>query len=153
MRISNINTMKTQPISASSGIFSVLPDPRKTNHSQIRHELLNIIVIAILAVICGADTWMEIAELESKRVMAERISVASHAFHRMIRSGGVQSAGSEAFEGCFFAWVKTVQKRTKGEVIAIDGKSARRAHARESKPLHLVMHLQQPMALFWAAQS
>jgi DDE_Tnp_1-associated len=36
--------------------FGILPDPRKTNHNRIRHELLDIIIIAILAVICGADS-------------------------------------------------------------------------------------------------
>ena len=38
--------------------FSVLPDPRKLRNR--RHDLHDIIVIAILAVICGADSWVEV---------------------------------------------------------------------------------------------
>jgi predicted transposase YbfD/YdcC len=44
----------------------------------------------------------------------------------------------EAFERCFFAWVKTVRIRKKGEIVAIDGKSSRRSHSVGKKPLHLV---------------
>ena len=40
--------------------FGMLEDPR-TGHA-IRHELLDIIVITLCAVICGADNWVEIEE-------------------------------------------------------------------------------------------
>lgn len=41
--------------------FQGIEDPRLDNHNQ-RHELLDILVIAILATICGADTWTEVSE-------------------------------------------------------------------------------------------
>lgn len=47
--------------------FSILPDPRKTAHNRMRHELLDIIIIAILATICGADSWVEIAVFGRKK--------------------------------------------------------------------------------------
>ena len=40
--------------------FGILEDPR-TGHAR-RHELLDIIVITLCAVICGADNWVEIEE-------------------------------------------------------------------------------------------
>ena len=40
--------------------FGILADPR-IGHAK-RHELLDIIVIALCAVICGADNWVEIEE-------------------------------------------------------------------------------------------
>jgi DDE_Tnp_1-associated len=46
--------------------FSILPDPRKTGHGMVRHELLDVVIIAILAVICGADSWVEIAVANRK---------------------------------------------------------------------------------------
>jgi hypothetical protein len=41
--------------------FKALEDPRLDNHNR-RHELIDILVITILATICGADTWTEINE-------------------------------------------------------------------------------------------
>ncbi len=40
--------------------FGMLEDPR-TGHAR-RHELLDIIVITLCAVICDADNWVEIEE-------------------------------------------------------------------------------------------
>ena len=39
--------------------FSELPDPR-TDKSRIRHKLMDMLVIAISAVICGADNWVAV---------------------------------------------------------------------------------------------
>ena len=41
--------------------FDPLDDPRIDNHNR-RHKLIDILVITILATICGADTWIEIHE-------------------------------------------------------------------------------------------
>lgn len=120
--------------------FSILPDPRKTNHSRIRHELLDIIIIAILAVICGADSWVEIAafgrkkEKWLKRFLKLPNGIPSHdTFGRVF-----SLLDPTAFERCFSAWVKTVRKKMKGEIVSLDGKSARRSHGKLEKPLHLV---------------
>src|SRR6266705_4306025 len=47
--------------------FSVLPDPRREHQNTKRHELIDIIVIAVLAVMCGADTWVDIATFGRKK--------------------------------------------------------------------------------------
>lgn len=57
----NIRSCKGNAMNSNTNLtlldhFSILPDPRKTNHNRIRHELLDIIIITILAVICGADS-------------------------------------------------------------------------------------------------
>ena len=41
--------------------FKALEDPRVDNHNR-RHEMIDILVITILANICGADNWYEICE-------------------------------------------------------------------------------------------
>lgn len=41
--------------------FEPLEDPRPTTHNLL-HNLTDILVITILATICGANTWTEIAE-------------------------------------------------------------------------------------------
>lgn len=41
--------------------FDPLEDPRLTTHN-LRHNLTDILVITILATICGADGWTEVVE-------------------------------------------------------------------------------------------
>jgi hypothetical protein len=96
--------------------FSVLPDPRKTDHNGIRHELIDVVIIAILAVICGADSWVEIAafgrEKEEwlKQFLELPNGIPSHDTFGRIFS----LLDPDAFEHCFIAWTKTVCKRTRG---------------------------------------
>lgn len=115
--------------------FSVLPDPRQADHNKTRHELLDIVVIAILAVISGADSWVEIEtfgrkkEKWLKQFLKLENGIPSHDTFGRIFS----ILDPQAFEKCFSAWVKTVRKNTKGEVIAIDGKSSRRSHKKDAE--------------------
>ena len=51
--------MSDHPIASIKVHFSHLPDPR-TDKSRIRHQLLDMVVIAICAVICGADSWVAV---------------------------------------------------------------------------------------------
>ncbi len=41
--------------------FESLPDPRRAT-MNLRHKFLDILVIAICAIICGADSWVAVAE-------------------------------------------------------------------------------------------
>ena len=120
--------------------FSVLPDPRKAGHSQTRHQLSDIIIIAILAVICGADSWVEIASFgREKEAWLRRFLALTNGIPSHNTFGRVFSIlDPDAFDRCFSAWVKTVRTRIKGEVVAIDGKSVRRSHGTNARPLHLV---------------
>ena len=52
--------MDETPVSTISEHFSKLEDPRRYNR---RHLLLDMIVIAICAAICGADTWVDVLNL------------------------------------------------------------------------------------------
>ncbi len=47
--------------------FETLEDPRFTSHSNLRHNLTDILVITILATICGADTWTEVSEFAAAK--------------------------------------------------------------------------------------
>jgi predicted transposase YbfD/YdcC len=120
--------------------FGELPDPRIERAK--RHELLDIVTIAICAVICGADTW----------VAVETFGKRKEAFLRQFLSlpNGVPSHDTfgrvfaaldpAAFETCFLAWVQDTVRLTAGQVVAIDGKTVRRSHDRANgtAPLHLV---------------
>lgn len=107
--------------------FTDLPDPRAGNAK--RHELLDILVIAICAVICGADSWVEI-EVWGK---------ANQAWLRTFLDlpNGIPSHDTlgrvfarldpHHFRRCFMSWVRTVCQVTQRQVVAIDGKRLRRS--------------------------
>jgi len=120
--------------------FSILPDPRRKNHNTRQHELLDIIVITILAVICGADTWVDIVSYgEEKESWLQQFLALPNGIPSHDTFGRVFAIlDPEAFQACFLAWVKDISTLTKGSVVAIDGKSVRRAHSKDTKPLHLI---------------
>lgn len=119
--------MAEQPLGSISEYFGQLEDPRIERNKL--HPLLNIIVIAICAVICGAENWVDV-ELYGKlkkewlgKYLDLTHGIPSHdTFGRVFRR-----LQAESFQACFLAWVKAVNTITGGQVIAIDGKELRRS--------------------------
>ena len=110
--------------------FSDCQDPRRELGKD--HLLIDIIVIGILAVICGADDFVGMAEFGVDQQTWLRTflklpnGIPSHdTFGRVF----AQLKPSE-FRRCFSNWVRSVAQLTDGEIIAIDGKTARRSHHR-----------------------
>ncbi len=120
--------------------FSKLEDPRLER--QKLHQLMDIIVIAISAVICGAETWVDIANFgKAREVWFKKFLELPNGIPSHDTFGRVFSLlNAAAFEACFFDWVKAVNRVTDGQVIAIDGKELR--HSFDSylgkKAIHLV---------------
>lgn len=120
--------------------FAALPDPRIDRTK--RHQLLDIVTIAICAVLCGADSWVDVelfgqAKLGWLRTfLALPNGIPSHdTFGRVFAA-----LDPRQFEQCFLAWVRAVVAHTDGEVVALDGKTLRRSHDRGAGKvaLHLV---------------
>lgn len=110
--------------------FAQLEDPRDERNRK--HPLMNIIAIAILGVIGGADTWVDIERYgKSKQEWLGTFldlsnGVPSHdTFGRVFRW-----LDSEAFQAQFVAWTEQVCAISRGEVVALDGKKLRRSQDR-----------------------
>ena len=120
--------------------FEDLPDPRVTGRCE--HELLDVIVISILAVICGADGWEDIHEFASMRETWLRSFLPlSNGIPGVDTYRRVFAAlDPEAFHRCFLSWVREAVQGTESKLVAIDGKTVRRSFAKEDgkKALHLV---------------
>lgn len=108
--------------------FAGLEDPRVERTK--RHKLLDILVITICAVICGADDWVAIQEFgEAKLDWFQGFldlpnGIPSHdTFGRVFAR-----LNPDQFHICFMNWIMAASKLTKGQVIAIDGKTLRRSH-------------------------
>jgi DDE_Tnp_1-associated len=110
--------------------FATLPDPRIERTKE--HQLLDILTIAVCAIICGADSFVEMEKFgEAKRewlitFLALPSGIPSHdTFNRLFAA-----LDREAFSRCFLSWVQAIVAHTEGMVIAVDGKLSRRSHDR-----------------------
>ena len=104
--------------------FATLPDPRRR---KVKHPLINFIVIAICAVICGADDFVSIADFGVmklwffKKILTLSAGIPSHD-----RFNAVFAMLSPVeFDRCLLGWIESLQEATGGQVIAIDGKTLR----------------------------
>jgi predicted transposase YbfD/YdcC len=108
--------------------FGDLEDPRMDRTKL--HKLMDILVIAICAVIAGADNWEDVEEfgrarLEWFKTFLELANgIPSHdTFNRVFAR-----LDPEQFQACFLRWMMAVSEILGGQVIAMDGKVVRRSH-------------------------
>lgn len=120
--------------------FEKLSDPRVEGRCE--HKLLDIIVIALCAVITGAESWVEVEtfgklkeeKLKSFLELAE--GIPSHdTFGRVFAA-----LDTEEFQKCFAAWVEGIFRVGEGQVIAIDGKTVRHSYDKRlgKQAIHIV---------------
>jgi predicted transposase YbfD/YdcC len=128
-----------KPQATIAAYFSVLEDPRRYNR---RHKLLDIIVIAMCAAICGADGWEDVELFgETKEEWLKGFLELPHGppsddtYRRVFAA-----LDAEEFQLCFMDWIEAVEELSQGQVIAIDGKTLRRSHDRSKgkKALQMV---------------
>jgi predicted transposase YbfD/YdcC len=120
--------------------FSSLPDPRVVGRTT--HNLVDIMVLTVCAVLCGADDW-------------EAVEMWGNAKHKWLRQyipleNGIPSHDTigrvfgalavASFQDCFTRWVASICGSLEGQVIAIDGKTMRGSHHHRTgkKAIHMV---------------
>ena len=124
--------METHPSASLIRHFEELPDPRTGNAKT--HIFLEILIIAILAVICGADGWSDVELFgKTKKAWLKTFlnlpkGIPSHdTFGRVFAK-----LKPEEFRKRFIEWVRAVETLTAGQVIAVDGKKLRRSHDQQA---------------------
>jgi predicted transposase YbfD/YdcC len=118
--------MQTEaPIATISEHFAVVEDPRVDY--LVDYPLEEILIIAICAVICGADDWVAVADWGRAKqawlatFLPLKNGVPSHyTFRRTF-----QQIDPEQFQAGFMSWTQAVFRRTEGEIVAVDGKQLR----------------------------
>lgn len=133
--------MSQELIVAIEEHFSSLPDPRRETANQ-RHKFIDILVIAICGIICGAEGGTAI----------EKFGKASAEWFRSFLElpNGIPSHDTftdvftklspRKFEACFISWVESISELFDGEIVAVDGKTLRRSHDKSysKKAIHMV---------------
>jgi predicted transposase YbfD/YdcC len=120
--------------------FSPVDDPRIERNKK--HLLLDIIAIAICAVVSGADDWVAVAEFGQNKIDWLRQFLAlPHGIPSHDTFGKVFARiCPNQFSQCFLDWVQQVFEVTDGQIIPIDGKTLRRSHDRSGgkAAIHMV---------------
>lgn len=120
--------------------FGELEDPRIERQKQ--HQLLDVIVIARCAVICGADDWVAIETFgKAKEAWFGRFLALPNGIPSHDTFGRVFALLSPVrFQECFVRWMQAVAEVVTGQVVAIDGKTLRRSYDRRSAKaaIHMV---------------
>ena len=127
-------------IEGLAACFAGLADPRATRRCD--HRLIDILVIAVCAVIACAESWEDIElygrskQAWLKTFLALPNGIPSHDTFRRV----FMLIDPDAFEGCFTRWAQSLTSKVEREVVAIDGKTVRRSGSRrhDHGPLHLV---------------
>jgi predicted transposase YbfD/YdcC len=120
--------------------FAELTDPR-IDRSRL-HELIDIVAIAICAVVAGAESWDDIEDFgHAKHTWLKTFldlpnGIPSHDTIRRL----FERLDPEQFQKGFLGWIEALHEATERQVIAIDGKALRRSfdRAKGKSALHLV---------------
>jgi len=117
--------MSKKPLEAIEEHFSKVTDPRKDRTKE--HKLIDIIAIAICAIICGAEGWTDIEIFGNSKVVWLKTflelpnGIPSHdTFGRVF---GMVDA--QQFQVAFWEWVWAVNDIVQGQIVNIDGKCLR----------------------------
>lgn len=119
--------MSENSLTSIGDCFGDIPDPRVQGRCE--YPLMEIITIAICAVVAGADSWTEIETFgRSKEAWLKQFLTLEHGIPSHDTFGDVfRALDAEAFQRSFRRWVEAVFRVTGGQVIAFDGKTARQS--------------------------
>jgi predicted transposase YbfD/YdcC len=120
--------------------FESVPEPR-VERTRL-HPLVNILIIALLAMICVGEGWEDMEEFGlAKEAWLGTFLDLRHGIPSADTFRRVLSAvDPKAFNACFIAWAQALAQGTSGKLIPIDGKTVRHSFDRATgkKALHVV---------------
>lgn len=119
--------------------FNQLEDPR--SHVNRLHNLNSILLIGIIATLCGAETWKQMEEFAILKLefLQTFLSLPNGVPSDDTINRVFSAIDTKQFEICFSQWADSLSESFHGQVIAIDGKTVRGAKSEGKKsPVHIV---------------
>lgn len=112
--------------------FKDLPDPRQPG--KVIYPLPEVLLLCLLAVLGGAESFVEIALFGEKKLdFLRRFRPFGDGTPSHDQLGDIfASLDAVKFEQCFIAWVASLTGLAAGDLVAIDGKTARRSFRKKS---------------------
>jgi len=128
--------------SAFQAHFATLTDPRCPAAPNSRHLLMDILIIAVCAVISGAEGWEDIEAYGKSQAawFAEILDlphgIPGHDTFRRVLS----QLDHEELTQCFIAWTNALSEASGGDIVSIDGKTLRHSfdRATSTAAIHMV---------------
>jgi len=120
--------------------FSILKDPRIERNKL--HALMDIVVLVICGIVSGAKGWEDIEEFghEKEQWLQKFIPLKNGIPSHDCIAYVISRLSVKGFQACFMSWTQAVTEKIGGQVISVDGKTAR--GSKDSKnnrsPLHMV---------------
>lgn len=118
--------------------FKDLRDPRVDRTKD--HDLIDILVIAICALLCAAETFNDMEDFGKakqdwfKTFLRLRNGIPSHdTFNRVFAA-----LDPKQFLDCFLRWTQSLRTAVAQEIVALDGKALRRALNKKQSPKYVV---------------
>ena len=119
--------------------FEDLDDPRQSG--KVAYPLSEMLLQCLLAVLAGADGWVEISLFGKRKLdFLRRFAAFEHGTPSHDQFGNLFAAlDAEAFQSCFIAWVASLAKLGP-DIVAIDGKTLRRSYQESGgkAPIHMI---------------
>ena len=120
--------------------FEDLPDPRVRGRTD--YPLIEIVFLCISAIISGFDGWEAIEDFgKGKLDWLKKYLPYENGIPRHDTIARVMSCLSpKSLQSSFVSWVQSIAKITEGEIVAIDGKQARRSYNKKDRKaaIHMV---------------
>ena len=135
------------PASSFQDYFATLTDPRCPDAPNSRHQLMDMLLIAVCAVVCGAEGWEDIEEYGMAHanwfadIFDLPYGIPGHDTFRRVLS----RRDPEALTRCFIAWTEALSETSGGDIVSIDGKTLRHSFDRATGPAAI------PMVRAWAS--
>jgi predicted transposase YbfD/YdcC len=122
--------MSEELIPSIKRCYGDLPDPRVEGRCD--HKVIDMVVLTVLAVICGADGWVGVETYgkAKEEMLREHLELPNGIPSHDTLGRFFAALDGEAFQASFASWVETVFEVSEGQVIAVDGKTARGSHDR-----------------------
>lgn len=120
--------------------FSVIKDPRQ--RCKVEHELIDILILCVVGVLCGADGWSAIEMVGHARLdwFQDRGLLKNGVPVDDTIARIISSICPSELQICFINWMQSIAADSEGKVIAIDGKTLRHSFDKKKKKsaIHMV---------------